>query len=161
MIKFLPLLLKKRTENLKFCIDNKIIYFFPPTFFWGGGCYNSRRNGPIRVNPIPLSAVLRQAITKMFWTTYRIIVPLYFLGMNQADFWRFFFLVEFITGYYLAFNFQVRLFPLSNLYKRFKEHFLKSCFRSVMYLRLLTFLMENQKNQRLKTRGQLLKLKHQ
>jgi hypothetical protein len=49
-------------------------------------------------------------LSKAFWALWRIGIPFYVWGNptgSLAAFWTLFFLGEFITGYYLAFNFQV------------------------------------------------------
>ena len=38
--------------------------------------YGAHLNGPVRVNPIPASQWAEMIITKIFWATYRIILPL-------------------------------------------------------------------------------------
>ena len=64
-------------------------------------------NGPIRVNPISLQDVLRQCATKTFWIFYRLVVPYFVLNVSLGQLVLFFFITEFTTGYWLAFNFQV------------------------------------------------------
>jgi fatty acid desaturase/predicted heme/steroid binding protein len=68
-----------------------------------------RRNGPIRVNPISVQDYLRMASSKFVWFFYRVVVPLTFFrgAMGRREFVVLFFLTEFMTGYWLAFNFQV------------------------------------------------------
>jgi len=68
--------------------------------------YMQERDGPIRVNWFD-SPILRVWITKLVWATWRIVVPLVMLGVDPARYWTLFFIAEFITGWYLAFNFQV------------------------------------------------------
>eukprot|EP00644_Phytophthora_capsici_P007213 jgi/Phyca11/527737/estExt2_fgenesh1_pm.C_PHYCAscaffold_220052 len=52
--------------------------------------------------------ILRQLImSKAFWAFYRIYIPLVVLQVDPARYWGVFFLAEFMTGWYLAFNFQV------------------------------------------------------
>ena len=46
-------------------------------------------------------------LTKLFWFTWRILVPLYVWNVPALQFVALFFIAEFMTGYYLAFNFQV------------------------------------------------------
>jgi len=73
--------------------------------------YGAHINGPVRVNPIPLSQWAEMIITKIFWATYRIILPLTLTNIfkyeSLAMYLTFFFVAEFMTGYFLAFNFQV------------------------------------------------------
>nr|CCA26326.1 delta 5 fatty acid desaturase putative [Albugo laibachii Nc14] len=66
-----------------------------------------RSNGPIRVNPISTSASIAFIASKAFWVIYRILVPLFVFKIPAATFWRIFLVTEFVTGWYLALNFQV------------------------------------------------------
>ncbi|KAJ0405285.1 hypothetical protein ATCC90586_007324 [Pythium insidiosum] len=67
----------------------------------------SLSNGPVRVNPHPLSSWVTMILSKVFWAFYRIWIPLAVLEIPSGTFWGVFFLAEFVTGWYLAFNFQV------------------------------------------------------
>lgn len=67
----------------------------------------SLTNGPVRVNPHPVSDWVQMIFAKAFWTFYRIYIPLAWLKITPSTFWGVFFLAEFTTGWYLAFNFQV------------------------------------------------------
>lgn len=70
--------------------------------------FSQLTNGPIRVNPISVQDYLRMVSSKAWWLFYRIVVPLVFLnGVNAWQFIAVFFAQEFLTGYWLAFNFQV------------------------------------------------------
>lgn len=64
-------------------------------------------NGAIRVNQQSAHDLFMQAVTKTFWFIYRVVVPLYVFGNSWSHFLTTFFIAEFTTGYYLAFNFQV------------------------------------------------------
>lgn len=64
-------------------------------------------NGSIRVNQQSAKQLLMQVASKCFWATWRIVVPLYVFKVDSLTFWTTFFIAEFMTGYYLAFNFQV------------------------------------------------------
>lgn len=64
-------------------------------------------NGAIRVNQQSAYDLCMHAASKSFWAFWRIVVPLYFFGVDSKSFWITFFIAEFTTGYYLAFNFQV------------------------------------------------------
>ncbi|TYZ61184.1 hypothetical protein PybrP1_009876 [[Pythium] brassicae (nom. inval.)] len=64
-------------------------------------------NGPVRVNPHPVSDWVQMVLAKSFWAFYRIYIPLVWLRVPAGTFWGVFFLAEFVTGWYLAFNFQV------------------------------------------------------
>ncbi|KAL7687113.1 putative fatty acid desaturase, cytochrome b5-like heme/steroid binding domain superfamily [Plasmopara halstedii] len=64
-------------------------------------------NGPQRVNPHTLGDWAEMIISKAFWAFHRIYIPLIVLQVDPARFWGVFFLAEFVTGWYLAFNFQV------------------------------------------------------
>ncbi|TMW57330.1 hypothetical protein Poli38472_003255 [Pythium oligandrum] len=64
-------------------------------------------NGPIRVNPHPISDWVQMILSKAFWAFYRIYIPLTVLNIPASTFWGVFLLAEFVTGWYLAFNFQV------------------------------------------------------
>lgn len=67
----------------------------------------SLTNGPVRVNPHSLSAWVQMLGAKAFWAFYRIYIPLTMFNIEASTFWGVFFLAEFMTGWYLAFNFQV------------------------------------------------------
>lgn len=70
--------------------------------------FSQHTNGPIRVNPISTQDYLRQAASKLFWFTWRVLMPLAAVGVVRgALFVALFFVAEFTTGYWLAFNFQV------------------------------------------------------
>ncbi|KAF1790245.1 Fatty acid desaturase domain [Phytophthora cactorum] len=64
-------------------------------------------NGPLRVNPHSLGDWAEMIMSKAFWAFYRIYIPLVVLQVDPARFWGVFLLAEFMTGWYLAFNFQV------------------------------------------------------
>jgi cytochrome b involved in lipid metabolism len=67
----------------------------------------SEANGPIHVNPLSKVEWLHLISTKMFWFFYRLIVPIYILGIPTSTVLFYFFLAELVTGYWLAINFQV------------------------------------------------------
>jgi len=67
----------------------------------------SEVNGPIHVNPIPKSEWINLILAKSFWIFYRVIFPIYFLGVSMSSILFLFFISELVTGYFLAFNFQV------------------------------------------------------
>lgn len=64
-------------------------------------------NGSIRVNQQSSKDLGMQAFTKLFWVVWRILVPLFYFQCDWSSFLWTFFVAEFATGYYLAFNFQV------------------------------------------------------
>lgn len=64
-------------------------------------------NGPIRVNPHALGAWVELILSKAFWAVYRIWFPLAVLKVAPSTYWTVFLVAEFVTGWYLAFNFQV------------------------------------------------------
>lgn len=63
--------------------------------------------GSIRVNPLSTKSWTLLALSKCFWLTYRILIPIYYLNVPLGMFWTTFAVTELITGWYLAFNFQV------------------------------------------------------
>ncbi|OQR99376.1 Delta(5) fatty acid desaturase [Achlya hypogyna] len=69
--------------------------------------FGSHTNGPVRVNPHALSTWVAMICSKSFWAFYRIYLPLAVLQMPLKTYLAVFFLAEFVTGWYLAFNFQV------------------------------------------------------
>lgn len=71
--------------------------------------FPQRINGPIRVNPISVQDHLRMATSKMVWFFYRAIVPATFFKdtMTLGRLTGLFLLAEFMTGYWLSYNFQV------------------------------------------------------
>lgn len=70
--------------------------------------FPTRYNGPIRINPISVQDYLRMATSKAVWFFYRVVVPItFFHVLSHHRFVALFLVTEFITGYWLAFNFQV------------------------------------------------------
>lgn len=70
------------------------------------GTYFDGSNGPIRVNYYD-TMWFRIFFVKAVWAVWRIVVPLYYLGVPASQYWGLFFITEVMTGYWLAFNFQV------------------------------------------------------
>jgi len=64
-------------------------------------------NGAIRVNQQSSSDLFQQFLSKTLWVGWRILLPLFYFNIPAAQFWCTFFIAEFMTGYFLAFNFQV------------------------------------------------------
>lgn len=64
-------------------------------------------NGAIRVNQQSGYDLFMQFVTKCCWVCWRILLPLLYFQVDATSFWITFFVAEFTTGYYLAFNFQV------------------------------------------------------
>lgn len=64
-------------------------------------------NGALRVNRQATKDIALQFCSKAFWFTYRIIIPIYVFKVPLTIFWTTFFIAELMTGYFLAFNFQV------------------------------------------------------
>ena len=73
------------------------------------GTLLSKENGVIRVNDnMGLTESLGQLATKLFWLTWRFVLPLYYCRLQSiSEFLVCSFVVELVTGYYLTFNFQV------------------------------------------------------
>jgi len=71
--------------------------------------YGSGSNGPVRVNPLSPWQWGEMIFTKLFWFGWRVVFPLMSASFrtSMATFWPLFFVSEFMTGYFLAFNFQV------------------------------------------------------
>jgi cytochrome b involved in lipid metabolism len=71
--------------------------------------FPTRENGPIRVNPISVQDHLRMLTSKGVWLFYRVVVPMAFFPdvMSPARMLGLFLITEFMTGYWLSFNFQV------------------------------------------------------
>lgn len=67
----------------------------------------ARTNGAIRVNQQSGADLFMQFVTKSVWVGWRILLPLFYFKVDALSFWVTFFVAEFMTGYYLAFNFQV------------------------------------------------------
>jgi len=67
--------------------------------------FGARVNGPQRVNPISAAAWAEMLLTKVVWASFRLYLPL--AVWHTAYFWPLFCLTEYVTGLYLAFNFQV------------------------------------------------------
>eukprot|EP00483_Globobulimina_turgida_P001858 UN01860 len=66
-------------------------------------------NGAMRVNPefYNCESYIRQIVCKSFWFFRAIIYPLFFLNNSYGEFIFLFLTMEFTTGYFLTFNFQV------------------------------------------------------
>lgn len=62
--------------------------------------------GPVRVNFYG-SALLRVVLTKAVWAAWRVLVPLLVWRVPAGSFWACFALAEAVTGYWLAWNFEV------------------------------------------------------
>jgi len=70
--------------------------------------FKTHLNGPIRVNPISTQDNVRQFASKSFWMFFRFVMPHVFFGKIPLSLHvMLFFVSEFTTGYWLAFNFQV------------------------------------------------------
>lgn len=67
--------------------------------------------GPIRVNPLPTNLFALEIISKLFWLTYRFIIPIYYLNVPLGMFWTIFFVTEMVTGWHIALNTQVFSLP--------------------------------------------------
>jgi len=67
----------------------------------------SEENGPIHVNPLSKMEWANFVVTKLFWFSYRIFVPIYVLDCSISTVLFYFFITELTTGYWLAINFQV------------------------------------------------------
>jgi len=64
-------------------------------------------NGAIRVNAMSSSDLFQQILSKSVWFFWRCVLPVYFFGNTYSHFIPTFLIAEFMTGYFLAFNFQV------------------------------------------------------
>jgi len=88
----------------------------------------SESNGPIHVNPLSKWEWSHFLLTKSFWFFYRIIAPIYYFGISWQTCLAYFLLTEIITGYWLAFNFQVShisteaVFPCDSTFNKDIEH---------------------------------------
>ena len=72
------------------------------------GTLLSGENGIIRVNDLGLTERLGQCASKLFWLSWRFLLPLYYCQLQSVgQFLLCSLLVELVTGYYLTFNFQV------------------------------------------------------
>lgn len=70
--------------------------------------YKNLTNGPIRVNPISAQDYIRLISSKCGWAFYRMVIPwVFFRALSVSEMVALFFVTEFTTGYWLAFNFQV------------------------------------------------------
>lgn len=70
--------------------------------------FGNRINGPVRVNPIATQDYLRMLCGKFVWAFYRLVVPAVFCqALSGQQLACLFLSVEAMTGYWLAFNFQV------------------------------------------------------
>lgn len=66
----------------------------------------SRTSGPIRVNYYG-SPIIHLLLPKALWVVWRVLVPLFLLGVPHATFWPLLAITEVCTGFYLAWNFEV------------------------------------------------------
>ena len=65
------------------------------------------RAGPIRVNMYD-NPLYRVVFTKAVWAAWRIALPLLLWGVPLSTYIALFIIAELASGYWLAFNFQVR-----------------------------------------------------
>jgi fatty acid desaturase len=67
----------------------------------------TRSNGAIRVNINGSWEYIRQAATKIAWVAWRFVFPIVVMGVPTRHVLALFVVSDMVTGYYLAFNFQV------------------------------------------------------
>jgi fatty acid desaturase len=83
--------------------------------------FGSEKNGAIHVNTLSKGEWAHFIFTKCLFVLYRLIVPIYFIGIPLSTVLFYFILVELVSGYWLAFNFQVShisteaLFPCDSI----------------------------------------------
>lgn len=63
--------------------------------------------GPIRMNDIDNKEVLSQVYSKTFWILWRFVLPIAYFGAGAGRFLLLQLVIEFVTGYYLNFSFQI------------------------------------------------------
>lgn len=68
--------------------------------------FSALNNGPMRVNPHGFRGQFEHLLSKLFFVYWRIYLPLAY-GMSLSTFIPLFWATELMTGYWLAFNFQV------------------------------------------------------
>ncbi|GAV01754.1 hypothetical protein RvY_12413 [Ramazzottius varieornatus] len=64
-------------------------------------------NGNIRVNDLGWKETTGQILSKLVWLSWRFILPVTVFHVAPLPFLCLFLLIEFVTGYFLTFNFQV------------------------------------------------------
>jgi len=69
--------------------------------------FGAEKNGHIHVNPLSTFEWAHFLLTKCFFVFYRVLVPLFIFGFSPSTVLLNFIVIELITGYWLAFNFQV------------------------------------------------------
>jgi len=69
--------------------------------------FMAEKNGAIHVNSLSRVEWFHLLFTKFFFIFYRILVPIFIFGLPLSTALFYFFFIEIITGYWLAFNFQV------------------------------------------------------
>jgi hypothetical protein len=69
--------------------------------------FSQLRNGPMRVNPHGVLGHLEHIASKLFCAWWRIYVPIFVWGCPLDRFLLLTLIAELMTGYWLAFNFQV------------------------------------------------------
>eukprot|EP00743_Colponemidia_sp_Colp-15_P003580 GILK01003862.1.p1 GENE.GILK01003862.1~~GILK01003862.1.p1 ORF type:complete len:537 (-),score=97.84 GILK01003862.1:229-1788(-) len=67
----------------------------------------SETNGPILVNPTTTAHWVQLITTKIFWMLWRLVAPIAFFHVPVLETLVLFCISELVTGWYLAFNFQV------------------------------------------------------
>eukprot|EP01041_Mallomonas_annulata_P001765 gene1765-3416_t len=68
--------------------------------------FSALKNGPVRVNPHGIRGQVEHLLSKLFFISWRICLPFVY-GIEMSTFIPLFFATELMTGYWLAFNFQV------------------------------------------------------
>ncbi len=69
--------------------------------FWG------RMNGPIHVNPFEWDVWFQYFMTKTFWISWRILMPIFYFSVPVREFVLLFLYTEFIAGWYIIAFFQM------------------------------------------------------
>jgi len=67
----------------------------------------AEKNGAIHVNSLSKTEWAHLLLTKSFYIFYRILAPIFIFGIPTSTVIFYYFLVEIVLGYWLAFNFQV------------------------------------------------------
>lgn len=71
-----------------------------------------KTNGPVRVNWVD-NVMWRAVGVKLMWLGWRAVLPMLVWGMSFSTWLACFLTIELTTGYWLAYNFQVRPYWLA------------------------------------------------
>jgi fatty acid desaturase len=71
------------------------------------GTFFGKENGPVRVNPLGWKLWAQLWVSKFVFLAWRIVLPLCLFDISAKEYWALVMVSEWMTGWWLAFNFQV------------------------------------------------------